>query len=78
MGNQNAKELIKRLMHANGFVVGEQQDNNICTMLTFLNKNGDQNFYDSLVALYSIPYTRKEVQILFIFPARLVLLLIVY
>ena len=44
----------------------------------FLNKNGGQNFYDSLVALYNIPYNRKEVQILFIFPARSVLLLIVY
>ena len=48
------------------------------TELTFLNKNGGQNFYDSLVALYNIPYNRKEVQILFIFPARSVLLLIVY
>ena len=33
MGNQNAKELIKRLMHANGFVIGEQQYNNICILI---------------------------------------------
>ena len=33
MGNQNAKELIKRLIHANGFVVGEQQYNNICILI---------------------------------------------
>ena len=32
MGNQNAQELIRRLMDANGFVVGEQQYNNICIL----------------------------------------------
>ena len=33
MGNQNANELIKRPMHANGFVVGEQQYNNMCVLI---------------------------------------------
>ena len=33
MGNHNAKELIKRIMHANGFVVGEQQYHNICILI---------------------------------------------
>ena len=37
MGNQNAKELIKRLMDANGFVVGEQQYNNICILMHRIN-----------------------------------------
>ena len=51
MGNQNAKELIKRLMDANGFVVGEQQYNNICILMHRINvpnRKGGQNFYDSL------------------------------
>ena len=33
MGNQNAKELIRRIMDANGFVGGEQQYNNICILI---------------------------------------------